>query len=129
MSGPNAKNDNQSTGSPKQTLLNATFGEYRDEQLPCPTDELEKWKRKLELLRSKVDDTFGTHHSPLRRPANGEPLHKVFKNIMNRDSASASVDDPVDRENVVAKRPDRVDGEWQPSSTGRSSGWVSTQIR
>lgn len=74
--------------SPKQTLLNTSiiYAEYYNEELLYPSDVLEKWKRTLEIKRSRKD--IRKNRSPVRRPANDEPLHEVFKNIMNKDSFS-----------------------------------------
>jgi len=91
MSGFNNKNRDENT---KQTLLNnyTIFGEYNNKELLYPNNELEKWKRRLKIIRTKTDNKCKINHLPFRRPANNEPLHKVFKDIMNRDELSISDD-------------------------------------
>lgn len=87
MTETNTENtDNTNT---KQILLSnyKTFSlEYYNEELLYPTDELEKWKRKLKTMRSKMDNKVKVDHIPLRRSAKDYPLLDVFKDIMNRDS-------------------------------------------
>jgi len=91
MSQFNNENRDENT---KQTLLNnyAIFGEYYNKELLYPNNELEKWKRRLKIIRTRMDNKCKINHSPLRRPTNDEPLHKVFKDIMNRDEFSISAD-------------------------------------
>lgn len=81
------ENINQNLENPKQTLLNThtIFTEYKNEELLYPNIELEKWKKNLQIMRSRMDNKFKRKHSPIRRPVNDEPLYEVFKNIMNKD--------------------------------------------
>lgn len=84
------ENINQNLKNPKQTLLDTytIFTEYENEELLYPNIELEKWKKNLQIMRSRMDNKFKRKHSPIRRPVSDEPLHEVFKNIMNKDSFS-----------------------------------------
>lgn len=74
---------------PKQTILNShiIFLEYHLEDLLYPSDELEKWKIQLEIMRSR-DDKFEINRSLARRPLNDQPLYEVYKRIMNKNSFS-----------------------------------------
>jgi len=91
-----AESNADDNGNPGQTLLNNSrlFGEYYDNQLLYPDDELNKWKRRLKIIRTRMANKCKTptDRSPLRRPANNEPLHVVFKNIMNRDRYATLMD-------------------------------------
>lgn len=75
---------------PKQTILNShiIFLDNHFEDLLFPSEEMEKWKIKLEIIRSKADSKFENGRSPARRPVNDQPLHEVYKNIMNKSSFS-----------------------------------------
>lgn len=73
-----------------KTLLDtySIFIEYHSEDTLYPNNELEKWKRKLNIMRSKNDGKLISNPSPLRRYVNDGPLNQVFQSIMNKDSFS-----------------------------------------
>lgn len=88
MTEHNTENTDKKIENTKQTLLNnyKTFSlEYYNDELLYPIDELEKWKRKLKTIRSKMDNKLKIEHVPLRRSAK-DCLLDVFKDIMNKDS-------------------------------------------
>ncbi|XP_003248007.1 uncharacterized protein LOC100575351 [Acyrthosiphon pisum] len=70
----------------KPTLQYTIFDEYDNEELLYPNEKLGILKRKLEIVRSRADNTFKKNTSPLRRPADNAPLHEVYKNVINKDS-------------------------------------------
>lgn len=89
MTETNTENTDKTFENSKPILLNnyKTFSlEHYNEELLYPIDELEKWKRKLKTIRSKMDNKLKINHTPLRRSAKDYPLLEVFKDIMNRDS-------------------------------------------
>lgn len=81
---------NKESENKYKTLLDtySIFVEYQNEDTLYPKNELEKWKRKLNIMRSKNDGKLNTNSLPLRRNVNDGPLNQVFKNIMNKDSFS-----------------------------------------
>lgn len=81
--------------------LFAIFPDYQNEELLYPNEKLGLLKKRLEIVRSRVDDDdFKINLSPLRRPVDNSPLHEVYKNVINKDSFSmlASI---LDKENNV----------------------------
>lgn len=72
----------------KHTQLNNSviYIEYHYEKLLYPYGVLEKWKRELEIIRSKKD--INTNRSSVTTPVNNEPKHDIFKNIKTEDSFS-----------------------------------------
>jgi len=85
------------------TLQYTIFSDdYYNEELLYSNEKLGILKKKLEIVRSRVDvnDKLKKNLSPLRRPMNNAPLHEVYKNVINKDSFSilASI---LDKENNV----------------------------
>ncbi|XP_022174633.1 uncharacterized protein LOC111036774 [Myzus persicae] len=70
----------------KPTPQYTIFDEYHNEELLYPNEKLGILKKKLEIVRSKVDRKFKRTLSPLRRPTDNAPLHEVYKNVINKDS-------------------------------------------
>lgn len=89
----NAENEKPSENS--STLYrHPVFAEYCNEDLLYPIAELEKWKKKLHIMRTRTDGPYNTNNvSPIRRPTDDEPLHEVFRNIMDKDFDPESVDE------------------------------------
>lgn len=105
MTDPNTNTENAENEKPSEnssTLYrHPVFAEYCNEDLLYPIAELEKWKKKLHIMRSSTDGPYKTNNiSPIKRPTDDEPLHEVFRNIMDKDPF-----DPVsvDEENVTGK--------------------------
>lgn len=90
MAEPNTENVNENNKENlenlKPTLHYTIFAEYDNEELLYPNEKLGILKRKLEIVRSKVDSKFKKSLSPLRRPMDNAPLHEVYKNVINKDS-------------------------------------------
>lgn len=85
----------------KPTIQYTIFSDYQNEELLYPDEKLGLLKKRLEIVRSRVDDdNFKINLSPLRRPVDNSPLHEVYKNVINKDSFSmlASI---LDKENNV----------------------------
>lgn len=99
MTGPNTENqvaEKFASSTEPKTLLNShtIVGEYFNKELLCANDDLNKLKRKLNLIRSKTDGKVENKRSPIRRSAyDGPPLHQVFANIMNKDSCASILAD------------------------------------
>ncbi|XP_026819096.1 uncharacterized protein DDB_G0273453/DDB_G0273565-like [Rhopalosiphum maidis] len=98
------------SNTPEEKLKNQTptlqytlfADDYYNEELLYPNEKLGILKKKLEIVRSRVDvsDKLKKNLSPLRRPMNNAPLHEVYKNVINKDSFSilASI---LDKENNI----------------------------
>lgn len=71
-----------------QTLLNSfiIYTEYHNEELLYPIKVLEKLKRELEIIRTRKDIGLRKNRSHVTTHVNGEPKHKVFKAIQNKDT-------------------------------------------
>ncbi|KAF0765655.1 Uncharacterized protein FWK35_00010024 [Aphis craccivora] len=95
------ENTEEKSKNLKSTIQYTIFPDYQNEELLYPNEKLELFKKRLEIVRSRVDDdNFKINLSPLRRPVDNSPLHEVYKNVINKDSFSmlASI---LDRENNV----------------------------
>jgi len=97
------KNSKEKFENPKSFLQSTIFTEYQNEELIYPNKRLEMLKRKLEIVRSRVDDKLKKNISPLRRPMNNTPLHEVFKNLINKDSFSSLASSLVNENDVYSK--------------------------
>lgn len=90
MAEPNTENVDESSKENlenlKPTLQYTIFAEYNNEELLYPNEKLGILKKKLEIVRSRVDGKLKKNISPLRRPTDNAPLHEVYKNVINKDS-------------------------------------------
>ncbi|VVC36187.1 Hypothetical protein CINCED_3A022358 [Cinara cedri] len=94
--------ENEKPNEKSSTLHNhPIFVEYCNAHLLYPIAELEKWKKKLQIMRSRTDNQFKTNIIPLKRLTDDEPLHEVFRNIMDKELDIF----PVDDERVTNKTP------------------------
>lgn len=93
--------NNKNPNNTKQSILNTypIFIEYENEDLLYPICELDKWKRKLQMIRTRMINKFKDSHPPLRRPMNSKPLQEVFQDLMDKKSSSTN----LDNENVVER--------------------------
>jgi len=97
------KNNKENLENLKPTLQYTIFAEYDNEELLYPNEKLGILKRKLEIVRSRVDNTFKKNTSPLRRPMDNAPLHEVYKNVINKDSFTTLASILANENNVCSK--------------------------
>lgn len=94
--------NNEKTIIVKQSILNThpIFIEYENEHLLYPNAELDKWKRKLQMIRTRTVNKFKNIEPPLRRPVNNKPLYEVFQDIMDQKSTFSI----LNNENILDRR-------------------------
>ncbi|XP_060869933.1 uncharacterized protein LOC132944542 [Metopolophium dirhodum] len=97
------ENNKENLKNLKPTLQYTIFADYDNEELLYPNEKLGILKRELEIVRSRVDNTFKKNTSPLRRPTDNAPLHEVYKNVINKDSFTTLAMILANENNVCSK--------------------------